>query len=188
MEDIKPNNSSRPQVEELEESAALEPHYSSERLCERCLVICFDDGKFRGFEATSKTGQPILKFGVDDGEERFELDYYFKDILPHLPGLRYTAEAGCGFCGLLRDAILELKLHPIGYLEIELDYVWRSEQVNTPKRYGLNAIVANILRYTEERSHFSTDHLIFRAEAGSGIDIIFKPHAQQANFFANRQL
>ena len=188
MEDLKPKNFSKSTVEKLEESAPLEPHYPEERLCERCSVICFDDGKFGGFEATSKTGHPILKFDVDDDEERFKLDYDFKDILPHLPGLRYTAEAGCGFCGLLRDAILELKLHPMGYLKIELDYVWRSEQVNTPKSYGLNAIVAKILYYTEERSHFSTDHLIFRAEAGSGIEIIFKLHTQQANFVANRQL
>lgn len=81
------------------------------------------------------------------------MDYDFKDILPHLLELRYTAEVGYGFCGMLREAMLELKLHPIGYLEIELDYVRRSEQVNTTKRYGLNAIVVKMFHYTEERSH-----------------------------------
>ncbi|KAL0258783.1 hypothetical protein SLS55_006287 [Diplodia seriata] len=73
-------------------------------LCKRCEVLALDDGK-QGGQVKSENGEDFVSFG---DKRWLDLDYKLEDRLPALPALSASANAGCGFCRLLKTAILRL--------------------------------------------------------------------------------
>ena len=144
-------------------------------LCERCSVIRFDEVNLGGYEGVSESGQPRLKFDIKEMKKVFALDYSHKDILPELPGLQSSAEAGCGFCKVLRDAILEYELPLPTTIEIKLSYVWggspRGEELL--EQCGLYGLVAEITPLAKDTVEVVTTRLLFMAEKGSGTSMFY---------------
>ncbi|KAF4544567.1 Heterokaryon incompatibility protein [Lasiodiplodia theobromae] len=73
-------------------------------LCARCEVLALDDGK-QGGQVRTENGEDFVSFG---DKRWLDLDYKLEDRLPDLPALSASATAGCGFCRLLKIAILRL--------------------------------------------------------------------------------
>ncbi|KAF2689278.1 hypothetical protein K458DRAFT_413575 [Lentithecium fluviatile CBS 122367] len=76
-------------------------------LCDACSVLRFDDAKFGGFEGDCG----VLEFPDDEQQQYFDLEYDRRDLLPHLPNLELSANAGCQFCKVLRGS------NPYAWLE-----------------------------------------------------------------------
>ncbi|KAF2650788.1 HET-domain-containing protein [Lophiostoma macrostomum CBS 122681] len=108
-----------------------------DRLCEACSVIRFDDGQFGG--CAGEDGH--LHFPDDEEGKEFNLGTTHKDSLPLLPSMKASAEAGCSFCGALRDAVLTLDLRDYMEVVIDLSYYWRPKYTNVPGLYRLLATV-----------------------------------------------
>ncbi|PYI04108.1 HET-domain-containing protein [Aspergillus sclerotiicarbonarius CBS 121057] len=102
----------------------------SSNLCEKCKFLYLSAeslGRY-GFTETAEDGEPHLEFPA--GQQSVSIQYGCRDELPDLPRLRESAEAGCGFCGLLRDSLLRgisenryhraLKKHDKGNLTVKV--------------------------------------------------------------------
>lgn len=116
-----------------------------------CQKIKFDDEELGGFMSTSEDGNPILQFDDDDRERTFDLDFWCEDVLPDLPRLKGSAEAGCDFCKFLRNAIIRTEFEhkeETGAVEMNLYYVWgvdRSHNGTWRGKHGLNGLVVSIV-------------------------------------------
>jgi hypothetical protein len=110
------------------------------KLCQRCSCLSLDD-KTDGFWCEEDDeyyyGPPrflgpglnfrsTLPKDEDKFYEEIPVDYQNSDQLPDLNGLRASAEAGCAFCGALRDAVLTLSLDTPGKVTFDLHYLWMS--------------------------------------------------------------
>jgi len=108
-------------------------------LCEKCRVISFDDQLPGLHETTLDNGQVVL-----NSESAFlELNFDRWDTFPDLPDLQSSAQHGCGFCGLLKDALQEIftdefpmlskyyGVEPRIHLN-ELKYMWDPEPYQDP--------------------------------------------------------
>lgn len=83
--------------------------------CQQCKVLQFDDSICGGYVGRSDTNEAVLSFADDQilewessagtKERILQLDYNRRDILPDMPGLKRTADAGCQFCSFLRRSI-----------------------------------------------------------------------------------
>lgn len=100
-------------------------------LCKRCSVLRFDDTaegfKFRNGRLTFTENSTWA--GSQDYAYSLMLDYNFCDQLPRLDGLRTSAQAGCAFCGALREAVLKTCLNMSGRVNFKLCYLWKSRYV-----------------------------------------------------------
>lgn len=113
-------------------------------LCERCSILRIDD-RAEGFEIREGRLQ-YTKDPAFEGAYNYQtLDYSFSDQLPHLDGLRIFAEAGCAFCGALRDAVLTTCLNTTGKVTFGLTYSWWRE--------GLSSLGLTSTLKVEGRSH-----------------------------------
>ncbi|KAK4072777.1 uncharacterized protein Triagg1_5822 [Trichoderma aggressivum f. europaeum] len=83
-------------------------------LCQHCSVLHFKDLHL----AMTKVdwGKPLeLKADVPGFEE--DLEYRRKDVVPLLPSLAESANSGCGFCALLRNAMIwHFRKYPLARL------------------------------------------------------------------------
>lgn len=139
-------------------------------LCDRCCLLRFADRDFGGYPA-----EGTLAFDNDNRRRDFELDYVHVDQLPELPRLKASSEAGCAFCGVLRDAALTLGLAEPGHITFKMRYLWRS---NTPGQLqlGLCMLVADIsARFgplvgsdDDARDDAYTDALVFVVDSEHG--------------------
>jgi hypothetical protein len=176
MEDTTPKSTLQfPLVKDLREALPQGPEDSGTYLCEECSVIHFDERKLGGYEGLSESGQPILQFDAKDVNKQLALNYSHEDVLPDLPGLQNSAEAGCGFCKVLRDAVMELELPLPDTIEIKLSYVWSGitrgeEPVDQCSLYGL---VAKITPLVNDTMEVVTTRLFFVAELGSGMNMSY---------------
>ncbi|KAL4260780.1 Heterokaryon incompatibility domain-containing protein [Pleurotus pulmonarius] len=77
-------------------------------LCERCQILQLDD-RAQGGEISADSS--YVTFGEPGWQSRKKLlfDYNFEDEYPLLPGLSDSANRGCAFCALLKEAILEVE-------------------------------------------------------------------------------
>ncbi|OJD31795.1 heterokaryon incompatibility [Diplodia corticola] len=92
---------------DIDDSAPSFPASAASRqdgLCKRCEVLALDDGK-QGGQIKTENGEDFVSFG---DKRWLDLDYKLEDRLPALPALSDSAKAGCGFCRLLKTAILRL--------------------------------------------------------------------------------
>lgn len=77
----------------------------SQTLCQHCSVLQLENVRLTHTAGSYPKYSPELKADVPNFEE--DLEYHRKDIVPLLPILAESANAGCGFCCLLRNAIIQ---------------------------------------------------------------------------------
>ncbi|CAG9981159.1 unnamed protein product [Clonostachys byssicola] len=94
-------------------------------LCENCQWIRLDDSLLDGFAGESEDGYSVLEFESGNQPKRFEVAYYYEDLLPDLPGLLQSHQnTQCTFCHYLREAILHAKIEKSGEISISVQYRW----------------------------------------------------------------
>jgi hypothetical protein len=163
-----------PSVKNLQEALPQGPKDSGVYLCEKCSVIRFDEENLGGYEGISDSGQPMLTFDIKHKKKILALDYYHEDVFPELPGLQISAEAGCGFCKMLRDAILEDELPLPATIKIRLSYVWGGSSVGKDfEQCGLYGLIAEITPRVNDTTEVVTTCLLFVAEKGSGMSMFY---------------
>jgi len=69
-------------------------------LCQHCKVLIINEQKVGGREV-NLDGQTVFEFDNNN----IDLEYDRRDSYPGFPVLDSSAAAGCGFCGLLKQAI-----------------------------------------------------------------------------------
>ncbi|CAO2651453.1 Nn.00g040230.m01.CDS01 [Neocucurbitaria sp. VM-36] len=119
-------------------------------LCDKCSVLQFNDNDLGGYQAEDAFGRHTLKFDDTTKEKQLGLDYTQFDILPDLLRLKTSSEAGCPFCGALREAALKLAIDRPGHVTFELYYVWCPRYVlkyasNYGSSYGLTTLRINLI-------------------------------------------
>lgn len=77
----------------------------SQTLCQHCSVLQLDNLRLAHTTSSNHRKPPELKADVPSFEE--DLEYHRKDTVPLLPNLAESANAGCGFCCLLRNAMIQ---------------------------------------------------------------------------------
>jgi len=121
--------------------AAMERTFNAEEstLCEKCSVLRINDRELAIHKVQNNDGEHTS--GVSFVEEFFqqELNYIHADLLPDLPYLRDTADAGCAFCAILRSAALELAFVKPAGVTFTLQYCWRLNEI---PRYWVCALQA----------------------------------------------
>jgi hypothetical protein len=152
------------------------------KLCQRCSLLSFDDTtdgfQLRQVDEDEEGPPPAWLSGPgldfretlpkdekrDSRYREIRVDYQHFDQLPDLNGLRVSAEAGCAFCGVLRDAILTLCLDAPGKVTFDLRYLW------SPIPYqGLHFLSVNLNVETDHRE--SSKHegrILFSASCEPG--------------------
>jgi len=97
-------------------------------LCEKCSVLRINDKELGGHRTQNDDGEDTP--GLFSGQTVFEqhLDYEHCDLLPDLPYLRDTAEAGCAFCAMLRNSTLGRGFANPARVTFGLTYCWSSFQ------------------------------------------------------------
>jgi hypothetical protein len=140
-------------------------------LCDKCSVLRFEDKCIDGYEAEDEDGHRYLKSNDDDKMMRFWLDYQHTDLLPDLPRLKASAEAGCVFCGQVRDAALKLALKKGHSAAFRMFYVWRPEY----QKYGLTSLGIHIGVDVDERrlmdENWYDEGLVFLVDCEEGENV-----------------
>jgi hypothetical protein len=146
------------------------------KLCQRCSFLGIDDTT-DGFQLREvdedEEGPPpawLSGPGLDFCEKRdsfyreIRVDSQHSDQLPDLNGLRVSAEAGCAFCGALRDAMLTLCLDAPGKVTFDLRYLW------SPLPYqGLHFLSVSLNVETEDRESIKHEgRILFSASSRPG--------------------
>lgn len=129
-------------------------------LCADCEDLRLDDEACGGFLKTSDTGSPVLQFNLeeaDDFEPGFSKILMGRDRVdssPNFPTLAKLAAAGCGFCGFLRDAILQANIETLERqreqsiqeeVTIRLLYIWGHPRGIVSEPGGLQALTAHLV-------------------------------------------
>jgi hypothetical protein len=147
------------------------------RLCQRCSVLSFDDMAHDGFASQNDDGKWLLHFrqaerGRGDPVvfyKEIQLDFELSDRLPDLPSLRASGEAGCEFCGALRDAVLTLRLNFSRKVTFNLRYLWSTMTGELAGLAGLKFLVVHL--DIENEGSEDNDHrnnILFNVDGESG--------------------
>lgn len=123
--------------------AATERIFNAEEstLCEECSVLRIDDRELAIHQAQNHDGEDSPSFPSDGKSSRHWLDYDHCDLLPDLPYMRASAEAGCAFCAMLRSAALEKNIFVPAQVAIGLSYCWRFDEITRQWACQLQAII-----------------------------------------------
>ncbi|KAF1829959.1 HET-domain-containing protein [Decorospora gaudefroyi] len=117
-----------------------EPSETVHTLCERCSALSFDDSIFSDY--VDENSSTLFSQAADDRDGQTIELYELSDRYPQLPNLTASAESGCAFCGLLRDATLRLNYLTEGcHITYHLQYLWRPKWA---PELGLYALRANL--------------------------------------------
>ncbi|KAL7893951.1 heterokaryon incompatibility domain-containing protein [Trichoderma sp. SZMC 28014] len=128
-------------------------------LCEHCSVLQLADVR-------------LIRTGSPDGNEPSELEadvpgyegtlaYSRQDVVPLLPGLGASADSGCGFCALLRNAIIwHFQQYPLERLP---DDTIQIVKICHHWNYGLSAFTIYSPSFWSRKHKF--DYLTFRVTA-----------------------
>jgi hypothetical protein len=144
------------------------------RLCQRCSVLSFDDMAHDGFGIQNDDGKWLLGFRQvlrrEDEPIKFykeiQLEFELSDQLPDLPSLRASAEAGCEFCGALRDAILTLRLDFLSKVTFDLRYLWSTLIEGLA---GLKFLVVHLnIESEDNEDNDHQDNILFNVDCESG--------------------
>ena len=161
-----------------------DPIFEGARLCSKCSVLEFDDRDI-GVERLlrdkrAKEDGMTYAYDLAKGpwEVKIDLDYFHADVLPGMDKLRRSAEAGCDFCGYLREAIGKANSTGDweGAIRIRLAYYWRHAEA---PQIGLNTLVATL--DIEKNQSDRVDHWgdeVYREEGAylwqRAISLVFK--------------
>ncbi|KAL7938725.1 heterokaryon incompatibility domain-containing protein [Trichoderma chlorosporum] len=142
-------------------SSATESRLSdSQVLCQHCSVLQLKDIRLAKTKVSWRRDDPLeLRADVPDVEG--DLEYRRKDVVPLLPGLGESADSGCGFCALLRNAMLwhfrkySLRRVPEDTIEItRIRHYWNS---------GLVAFTVHSTAFVRPKHKYG--YLTFRVSA-----------------------
>jgi hypothetical protein len=143
----------------MEKRYATKEYSDTDRLCENCRILIFNDSTgFSSVESeTHGDANAYLKFDSDDVAREFNLHCLGKemhDFFPNLPNLQIAAARGCEFCLLLRDAALSVDLFngvepPLAGstsgqepVSISYKYLWREVSLYGSGNQGLSRLLA----------------------------------------------
>ncbi|KAL7820636.1 heterokaryon incompatibility domain-containing protein [Trichoderma gracile] len=112
----------------VKESSLQDPRTT---LCQHCSVLHLKDVKIVQEDTSRGRKPPELKADVPGFEA--DLVYHRRDVVPHLPQMAESADSGCGFCVLLRNAIIQhFRQYPLGRLPddaieiVRIRHYWNS--------------------------------------------------------------
>ncbi|KAL7924912.1 heterokaryon incompatibility domain-containing protein [Trichoderma austrokoningii] len=131
----------------------------SQTLCRPCSVLQLENVPVE-YTASSEWGKPPgLKANVPGFEE--DVKYHRKDTVPLLPTLAESADAGCGFCYLLRNATIQhFQRYQLGRLPDDTIELLRIRHFWNP---GLTAFAVYSPDFV--RPGHRADYLTFRVSA-----------------------
>ncbi|PTB55839.1 hypothetical protein M431DRAFT_530339 [Trichoderma harzianum CBS 226.95] len=145
-------------------SAVTESHLSDVQvLCQHCSVLQLKGLRLKKTKVSYDDKKPLeLRADVPNFEE--DLEYRRKDVVPLLPSLAESADSGCGFCALLRNAMIwHFRKYPLTRLpddtvEItKIRHYWNS---------GLTAFTVHSTAFVRPKHRW--DYLTFRASITPG--------------------
>ncbi|TFB07276.1 hypothetical protein CCMA1212_000469 [Trichoderma ghanense] len=132
---------------------------SQTTLCQHCSVLQLKDVKVVQQDTSRGKKPPELKADVPGFEA--DLVYHRRDVVPHFPRMAESADAGCGFCVLLRNAIIgHFRKYPLGRLPddgieiVRIRHYWNS---------GLSAFTVHSPAFVRPGHRFG--YLTFRVSA-----------------------
>ncbi|KAL7951609.1 heterokaryon incompatibility domain-containing protein [Trichoderma barbatum] len=131
----------------------------SQTLCQHCSVLQLKDISLAMTDTSYGKKPKQLKADIPGFEGT--LEYHRKDVVPLLPSLAESADSGCGFCGLLRNAIIwHFRNHPLGCLPDDtIEFTRIRHQWNS----GLSAFTVHSLAFSRPRHRWG--YLTFRTSA-----------------------
>ncbi|KAL7962255.1 heterokaryon incompatibility domain-containing protein [Trichoderma compactum] len=132
-------------------SAVAESNLSDAQVhCQHCSVVQLKDLRLKRTKVSWDDKKPLeLRADVPNYEE--DLEYRRKDVFPLLPSLAESVDSGCGFCALLRNAM-----------------IWHF------RKYPLARLPDDAVEITKIRHYWNSDlntilgHLTFRASIRPG--------------------
>lgn len=128
-------------------------------LCEHCSVLQLAD--VRLIRTESPNGNEPSELEADVPGYEGTLAYSRQDVVPLLPRLGASANSGCGFCALLRNAMIwHFQQYP---LERLLDDTIQIVKICHHWNYGLSAITIYSPSFRSRKHKF--DYLTFRVTA-----------------------
>jgi hypothetical protein len=144
----------------------LDDMMAESNLCLKCAAIRFDDEQFGGYVTENASGDHELTFG--DGYEDIEFvpEYKHEDLLPDLPRLEVSSQAGCDFCRALRAAILISSVNKTGTVCLSLRYLWH----RGVHELGLKVLLVDLEIGQEDTQEDSPDFtLVFQVDCKRGM-------------------
>lgn len=137
-----------------------ESHLSdSQALCQHCSVLQLKDVPLT--KTDTSYGKEPLELRADVPSYDGSLKYRRKDTVPLLPSLAESADSGCGFCALLRNAMIwHFQKYPLGRLPDDTIEIVRIRHYWNP---GLSAFTVHSPAFVRPRHRF--DYLTFRVSA-----------------------
>ncbi|KAL5094838.1 hypothetical protein Trisim1_005569 [Trichoderma cf. simile WF8] len=145
-------------------SAVTESHLSDvQTLCQHCSVLQLKDLRLKKEKVSWDDKKPWeLRADVPNFEE--DLEYRRTDVVPLLPSLAESADSGCGFCALLRNAMIwHFRKYPLARLPddtvdiTKIRHYWNS---------GLTAFTVHSTAFVRPKHRW--DYLTFRASIRPG--------------------
>lgn len=120
--------------------------YDLPGFCSRCKALGLNDLALGGRKVSTQSKDFCLELPLGQPEEEgcgnVPLQYQLRDEFPDFPRLTTTAQAGCIFCQLLKDAIVEFVFFdgaPI--IDISMAYRW---SCNTGGNLGLTGLMVDM--------------------------------------------
>ncbi|KAL7910809.1 heterokaryon incompatibility domain-containing protein [Trichoderma velutinum] len=142
-------------------STVTESHLSeSQVLCQHCSVLQLKDLRLAMTKVSWDDKKPLeLRADVPSYED--DLEYRRKDVVPLLPSLAESADSGCGFCALLRNAMIwHFRKYPLGPLP---DDTVEITKIRHHWSFGLVAITVYSTAFV--RPKHKSGYLTFRTSA-----------------------
>ncbi|KKP01075.1 hypothetical protein THAR02_06812 [Trichoderma harzianum] len=140
-------------------SAVTESHLSDVQvLCQHCSVLQLKDLRLKKEKVSYDDKKPWeLRADVPNFEE--DLDYPRKDVVPLLPSLAESADSGCGFCALLRNAMIwHFRKYPLARLP---DDAVEITKIRHYWNFGLTAFTVHSTAFVRPKHRWG--YLTFRA-------------------------
>lgn len=128
-------------------------------LCEHCSVLQLSD--VRLIRTGSPGGNEPSELEADVPGYEGTLAYSRQDVVPLLPGLGVSANSGCGFCALLRNAMIwHFQQYPLERLP---DDTIQIVKICHHWNHGLSAFTIHSPSFWSRKHRF--DYLTFRVTA-----------------------
>ncbi|KAH7394854.1 heterokaryon incompatibility protein-domain-containing protein [Phaeosphaeria sp. MPI-PUGE-AT-0046c] len=145
-----------------------EDSLTESKLCRNCSVLSFNDAEIGGVELRMPEGECVLGFAEglplpQEGKRKVRLEYNMSDMLPHLQNLQRSSQAGCNFCGALRDSTQERGWTGSAEIKFDLWYVWSA--VEPSAACGLQVLLVDLQIRSRTTDNFKhEDTLLFQID------------------------
>ncbi|PNP60396.1 hypothetical protein THARTR1_00420 [Trichoderma harzianum] len=129
-------------------------------LCQHCSVLQIKDVRLAMTDVSWDSTKP-LELRAYDPNMSEKLEYRRKDVVPLLPSLAESADSGCGFCALLRNAMIShFRKYPLARLADD------TVEMTGMRQYWNDGLTAFTVHSTAfARPKHKWDYLTFKASA-----------------------